>query len=475
MRDFINVIKANGINSNIIVKMIEAHKRDHDRMVNLYERYKAEIGGVPILQRTPIEYEDFETGAIKRIDNKVNNQLNNSFDSDIVDTKIGYMLGHPITYDVDEKSESDKKSALQKLVEEFNLRNSVEDKDSEWGKKAAICGYGVRLAYVDPEGNERVMNLNPWEVIILSDSDITEPQYALRYYSVNDLSSGTEKTIHKAEFYDNKYIYFYAADDGAKYRFVEKKQHLFDYCPLFGLPNNEELKGDAEKVLSLIDAYDRTLSDASNEIEQYRLAYLILKGLGADEETLANLKKTGIFELFDEKDDVKYLTKDINDQMIENHLNRLEDNIMRFAKSVNFTDETFGTEISGVAMRFKLMALENKCITMERKMTAALRYQFKVLCSAWAKKGKAVADDYLKVYFQFKRNLPVNILEEAQTSMALKGNVSEKTRLGLLSFVDDPQFELDEMEKDALLYGDALEPLGGESNNEPNGNMGATG
>lgn len=162
---------------------------------------------------------------------------------------------------------------------------------------------------------------------------------------------------------------------------------MFDYCPLYGLPNNEELKGDAEKVLSLINAYDRTLSDASNEIEQYRLAYLILKGMGADEETLQMLKKTGVFNLYDEKEDVKYLTKDINDTMIENHLNRLEENILRFAKSVNFSDEQFAGNISGVAMKFKLMALENKCITMERKMTAALRYQFKVLCSAWAKRG----------------------------------------------------------------------------------------
>lgn len=52
------------------------------------------------------------------------------------------------------------------------------------------------------------------------------------------------------------------------------------------------VKGDAEKGLSLIDAYDRTLSDVSNEIEQCGLAYLILKGLGADEDThSSNLKR----------------------------------------------------------------------------------------------------------------------------------------------------------------------------------------
>lgn len=461
MREFINAIKTNGITADIVSQMIEAHKPDHERMIHLYDRYKTEITGVPILQRQPIDYEDFETGAIKRIDNKVNNLLNNSFDSEIVDTKIGYMFGHPISYDVDNMD------SLKTLIDEFNLRNNIDDKDSEWGKKAAICGYGARLAYVDTEGKERVININPWETIILSDSDITEPLYGLRYYSVSEGSGATKKNIFKAEFYDDSYIYFFSADDEANYQLVDQRAHLFDYCPLFGLPNNEELKGDAEKVLSLIDAYDRTLSDASNEIEQYRLAYLILKGVGADEETLEKLKKTGIFELLDENEDVKYLTKDINDGMIENHLNRLEDNILRFAKSVNFSDEKFAGNVSGVAMKFKMLALENKCITMERKMTAALRYQFKVLCSAWGKKKSIGKDDYLKVFFTFKRNLPANILEEAQTTSALKGFVSEKTRLSLLSFVDDVEYEIDEMEKDKedIVNLDTV-PLGGDPNGQ---------
>lgn len=113
---------------------------------------------------------------------------------------------------------------------------------------------------------------------------------------------------------------------------------------------------------------------------------------------------------------MSYLTKDINDAIIENHLDRLEENILRFAKSINFSDESFGGNITGVAMKFKLIALENKCITIERKMTAALRYQYKLIFSAWATKNKAKAEDYLKVWFGFKRNLPANVLEEAQTT-----------------------------------------------------------
>jgi SPP1 family phage portal protein len=445
LRKFLEQIKQNGISADIIREMIEAHKPEREKKIAYYERYKASVEGVPILKRKPIEYEDFETGSIKRIDNKVNNRLNNAFDAEIVDTKVGYMFGSPISYEVDGEDEP-----LVSEINSFKLRNNVEDKDSEWGKKAAVCGYGARLAYIDTEGKERITNINPWDCIFLYSEDMTEPKYALRYYMIDE-------TRYQAEFYDGlKYYVFIQMDKG--FELVEERPHTFDYCPLFGLPNNEELMADAEKVFELIDAYDRTLSDANNEIEQYRLAYLILKGLGADEETLNEMKRSGIIELLDKDDEANYLTKQINDNMIENHLNRLEDNIMRFAKSVNFSDDAFGGNTSGVAIKYKLLALESKCITMERKMTAALRYQFKVLCSAWAKKGICTKEDYLKVWYQFKRNLPANILDEAQTTAQLKGQISEKTRLGLLSFVDDVEYELDEMEaeKDALMASFAL-------------------
>lgn len=448
MNEFVQYLRENDINSKVIDAIINSHKEQRDKMINQYERYKASIEGVPILQRdafTLEHQEDFETGAILRIDDRVNNRLNNGFDSEIVDTKVGYMFGHPITYEVD-KNQVSESGALVEAINRFNLLNTIEDADSELGKKAAICGYAARLAYVDKAGEVRTVNIDPWEAVIIGGgNDITEPEFALRYYEVTTWVDGKQIKREKAEFYDSSRVYYFEKLENG-WQEIEVKKHLFDHCPLFGLPNNDEFMGDAEKVLSLIDAYDRTLSDASNEIEQLRLAYMIFKGAGADEETLEKLKKHGVFELFGDNDDVKFLTKDINDTMIENHLNRLEENIMRFSKSVNFSDEAFGGNLTGVAMRYKLMALENKCITMERKMTAALRYQYKLLCSAWSRKNAAISnDDYLKVWFTFTRNLPANIAEEAETTAKLKGLVSEETRLSLLTFVDDVQYEIERM------------------------------
>ena len=425
------------VTSDIIKDLIADHAPKRAKMLSLYNRYKTD--DLPILNR---EFED---------PNKINRKLNNSFDSEIVDTKVGYFIGYPISYQVDkEKPNADKADAT---LQDFALRNSIDDLDSETVKMATICGYAARLLYIDRNGQERAMNVNPWEVILVYDRSIDEPQFALRYYDIAVKTGKEEVTRTRVEWYDDTTITYYLENEKGEYVLdvsepVNPQPHLFDLVPVIVFPNNEEQQGDAEKVLNLIDAYDRTMSDVNSEIEQFRLAYMAFYGYDPDEATLSMARYTGAFGL-DEKGEgvgIEFITKDMNDTAIENHLNRLEGNIMRFGKSVNMTDESFASNLSGVAIRYKLMALENKCITMERKMTAALRQQFKVLATAWAKKGIPV--DYTNIFFQFKRNLPVNLLDEAQTTVQLRGHVSERTRLSQLSFVDDVEWELEEMDKD---------------------------
>lgn len=446
MQKYLKAIRDNNgaITTKLLKDIIADHKSDRDRMIMLYERYKASEKGVPILQRSLINYDDFGLKAIKRIDNQVNNMLNNAFEADIVDTKVGYFLGHPISYEYDDGRKPGTTSETKEEIDTFNTRNNVEDEDSELGKMATICGYAARLAYIEKvTGHERIKNIDPWQVIFIGD-DIHEPEYSIRYYD------GPENELF-AEFYNQTHITYFSSDKG-DYKEDKTEEHLFEYNPLYGLANNKELQGDIEKVIALIDAYNRTLSDASNEIEQYRLAYLVLKGVTADDGTEDNLKRGKIIELLGEHDDVSYLTKDINDDLIEHHLDRLEKNILRFAKSVDFTDESFGGTITGVALKQKLRGLENKTITMERKFAAMLRYQYKVIFSARSKRSSVGKDDYLKVWFGFKRNNPINLLEEAQATQALRGNVSEKTRLSLLPFVDDVEFEMEEMKKEEDEY-----------------------
>ena len=58
--------------------------------------------------------------------------------------------------------------------------------------------------------------------------------------------------------------------------------------------------------------------------------------------------------------------------------------------------------------------------------------------------------------YKFTRNVPKNTLEEAQIVSQLNGQVSDETKLSVLSIVQDPKEELERMEeeskKDSELY-----------------------
>ena len=56
--------------------------------------------------------------------------------------------------------------------------------------------------------------------------------------------------------------------------------------------------------------------------------------------------------------------------------------------------------------------------------------------------------------YTFTRNVPRNILEEAQIVGQLSGQVSEETKLSVLSIIDDPQKEIERMEREEEAMGD---------------------
>lgn len=436
-------IRKYGISVELLYKIIQKHQPNALYNKQLYNRYRAIYGSVPIFQREPM-YEEEE--------NPINNTINNDFFGEIVDFKTGYFAGNPIAYGYSESKESEKttgsKEAVEKAIKvltDFTTRNNMYGVDMETTKFASIYGYAGRLFYIDKEGNERVMPVHGFETIILSDTDISEPEYAIRYYTVNDIDG---KMLWIVDFYDNTNIKTYKGELTAL-EFVEEKRHYFDYCPLQGIANNKEMLGDAEKVLALIDDYDKVLSDNSNEIEAFVHAYLVFENLYINEEEIGKGQKSGAFVFNNtgtQQGKAYFLTKNINDAFTEHHLQRLEDNIYRFSRTPNLADETFGSA-SGVSLKFKLHGLETKCGMFEAKMMDAAQYMFKVLASAWNK--KAIAFDPLQATLEFKRNFPLDNEGEAKAMQGYKAvGMPMRWILEKAANIDDPNYVLDMIEEE---------------------------
>ena len=433
-------IRLNGISPTLLYDILQKHLPNAAYNKQLYKRYMAVESGLPIFDRQP-RYEE---------ENPINNKVNNDFFGEIVDFKVGYFAGEPISYSYSDTEESEEVTGGEKAADEANktltdfvTRNNMFGVDMETTKNASIYGYSGRLFYIDKEGNERVMPIHGYETIILSDTDISEPEYAIRYYESKDIHGALVCT---AEFYDAKNITTYKGGSWQDLHEVEIKPHLFDYCPLQGVANNKECLGDAEKVLALIDDYDKVVSDNSNEIEAFVHAMLLVNQ-NIDEGVIAEAQKSGALIVPPlgsnaPSEPVKWVTKNINDAFTEHHLSRVEDNIYRFSRTPNLGDESFGSA-SGVSLKFKLHGLETKCSTFEANVMNSAQYMWRVLCSAWAKKGIKV--EPLQICMEFKRNFPQDDLTTAQTVQAEIAAGAPK-RFAFRHLTDDVDWLMDMLE-----------------------------
>lgn len=438
---YIAAIEKGGITEELINKIINKHVNNSAHTRELYDRYKTREDAVPIFSREPrFTHEDSEI-------EELNNQVNNDFFSEIADIAVGYFAGKAAAYkyaDTGAEESDAATEAAQKLLEDFVTRNNMFDVNMETTKYATICGYSGRLFYIDKDGNERVMPVAPFEAAILFKNEMTEPSYGVRYYKTVDINDAES---YKAEFYDDKYIYYYEGQLGSL-AFKKKELHLFDFCPLQGIPRNRELLGDAEKVLALIDDYDKTVSDNSNDIEGNTNAHMVFQNVIIDDTNMQKARKSGAFQFSGMGTDSKvyYLTKEVNDGFNEHHLARLEDNIYRFSKTPNLNSDKFG-EASGISLKFKITGLESKCSTFEAKCVSADTYMFKLLASVFSKKRAAF--DPLQCYVTYKRNFPMDLVSEAQTVQSLvNAGVPKKIAFEQLSFVDDVDYIMDEIEEE---------------------------
>lgn len=418
------------INAEMIKELLDSHSDIAQTYKNKYNKYKQE--------KLEIQSRVFDDP------NKINNKIANDYRSTIVDQVVGYMFGTPIGYGINEMNYNEQEyQAILKKINRFLMLSDIQDLDSETGKICAICGKAYRLCFINEDGEESVVELMPWEVIALKNEN--RIKYALRYYEYYD-AQGKEST--KIDFYDDIYIYTFTKQDEGFIMSEEPREHLFKFCPVVEFENNKEVMGDFDRVETLIDAYDRLVSDNQNELEEFRQAYMVFDG-GAEleKEDIIRARQTGAFTV---PDGCKpyFLTKSINSSFNDGQRQVLEENIYKFSKSVNMSDEKFsGSTQSGESRKWKLIDLENKAITKERKFSKSLKDMFRILCSAWNVKG--IELDYLDVYFSFTRTLPIDLSYYGEVATQFKGIVADKTLLEMLPMIDDVEYELELQAKEA--------------------------
>ena len=363
---------------------------------------------------------------------KPDNRIAVNFAKYIVDTMNGFFIGIPIKITCDDK-------AVAGYVEFLDQYNDQDDNNAELSKICSIYGKGYEMYYVDQEGKIGITYLTPMDAFMIYDDSVLErPLYFVRLYI------DTDNVLHGSVSDEEKVRYFVQK---GKIVWEEEKAHGFSGVPATEYRENAERMGIFEPVLTMIDAYNKAVSEKANDVDYFADAYLKILGTLLEEDEIKHIRDDRIinFDGDTEKLMVEFLQKPNGDETQENLINRLEKLIFQISMVANISDENFGTS-SGIALKYKLQAMSNLAKTKERKFTSGMNRRYKLIFSNPVSGMKE--DDWVKLKFKFTPNFPANILEESQIAGNLSGITSQKTQLKVLSVVDSVDEEIQQIEKE---------------------------
>lgn len=366
---------------------------------------------------------------------KPDNRIAVNFPKYIVDTMNGFFIGIPIKV----SSDDDKISDYVNLLDQYN---DQDDNNAELAKLMKIYGRAYEMYFVDEEGEIGITYLDPIEAFIIYDESILQrPRYFVRTYK------DSQNIVH-GSVSDEVRIRYFDINPSLKFRDEDEKMHGFDGVPATEYIENKERQGLFEPIMSMVDAYNKAISEKANDVDYFADAYLKILGALLENDDMQHIRENRIINFPGEEGSsitVEFLGKPSADATQENLIDRLERLIFQISMVANINDDNFGSA-SGIALKYKLQSMSNLAKTEERKFTSGMNRRYKLIFSNPVS-GMA-KDDWTKLEYKFTRNFPANELEESEIAGNLAGIVSKETQLKVLSIVDDVQKELEKIEEE---------------------------
>lgn len=367
-----------------------------------------------------------------------NNHIVDNMAKFITDTATAYFVGQPIVY----ASEDDQYLRLMQDIFDYN---DEQDHNMELAKEMSISGSCFEMLYLDEDARVRMARVEePFGIMICeTDSGFQQPMAFIRTVMAKDKD---DNLIKKVEFWNQTSVMRFLSMNGGYLQLIAEEEHYWKDVPFIEYINNEERKGDFEGVMSMIDAYNQVQSNSANYFEYNDDAILKVIKLGdVHSQDIRDMKEKGAI-ILEDGGDIDWLLKTVDDTAIEHYKDRLREDIHTMAAVPNLTEESFGGNLSGVAISYKLWGLEQMCSMKQRKFKKALQRRIELITNILNILGNNF--DYRSIVPKFRRNRPQNDLEAAQIVTMLSNDLSRETRLQLLPVVEDVQEELRKLENE---------------------------
>jgi SPP1 family phage portal protein len=407
------------INADVIKAAIDYNEEQRKRYDRLEKYY---MGKHDILER-------------RKQYTRINNKIVVNHAKFITDTNIGFLLGHPVEYQVEQGN-------IDPVLELYR-KQKMAALDHEIAKDSSIFGRQYEYTYANEDTECRSRDVDVRNCVLIHDDTMEHTKIAAVIYQLGEKRDTYERILLIDALTITQY-----ANEQKKIARGESVDHFFGKVPVVDFRNNSELLGDFEIVLPLIDAYNIVQSDRVNDREQLVNAILAFYGVGLTSDQIQNLKTDRVLTDLPSDSKVEYLVKQANEGDSDKLREVIERDIHKISMTPNLSDENFVGNSSGVAIRYKLLAFEQSALNKERYFEEGLLERFELYNAFLNKRSNMPIVPPHMVDVVFKRNLPQNDLEISQMIMNLTGVVDTGTLISQLPFVKDASKVMEAMEKE---------------------------
>lgn len=343
----------------------------------------------------------------------------------------GYTVGQPISIG---SSEIDLDLTS---VDNFNSYNDIEALNRELVYDASRFGRAFELHYFDEFEQPAVALIDAKEMFTVRSADVRKEIIAAVHCPIyNGKLFVTVYTNEEIVSYDNDWTE------------TDRKPNPFKMVPVVEWQNNRERLGDWEKGIPIIDAYDAAESDTANYMSDLNDAMLVIKGdvesTGMNASDIMKMKQANMLVLESgighngqqTSLEAGYIYKQYDVSGVEAYKSRLIKDFFRIVGLPNLQDDATFSATSGIAIRYKLVDLQQVTSVKRGFFIKALKRRYKLLQSLSENLKGFEAVDANLLTFTFHENLPTDVWAEIQSAINSGMDISQETLMESASFTD---------------------------------------
>jgi SPP1 family phage portal protein len=336
----------------------------------------------------------------------------------------------------------------------------LERIDSLLIRDSLLCGYGVEFQDFNSTTREiTVSRYDPLEWAFLWDSE-SKLQAAVRCVEL------AANTVHDGVVLENAttVLWVYTAEEYGRWTSTagssdftgEIQENVLGKIPVIVWTPDEEMKGIvSDELIAMNDAYNEQLNIEGDDIRNTVDSIMKIWGVDsawatANEDTIL-AKRMMPFDRPKGEQDAEYLTRELDITPHTKHLDILRENIHIMGMMPDVTKITGATgSTSGIALKLAFTPMEQAFRAYSPFLVESLHERIDLINARLAKISKPTIE---KARIDIQFIIPTNRIEEWQNVSMLNGIVSKKTQLTLLTDIEDPAQELqnvvEEMGEDA--------------------------